>query len=466
MDGTSMAAPVVSGIAALLYQKYASITKMPLNEKSLKNSTVKAILIHTAEDMINEEENPLERNPDITEYEFYYLLQENGFDLENKNLVKTLKTCFSIDCSEQNYLILLLINLGKYDDYKIYCEDNGSCNIDSPIQKNILEYLAHNLIDVSGLGYNKEYQRCSFSYKDYLVRYSKGPDFATGWGKVNAEAALNQLDLDRVKEVLFTNETEKRWMMKVPKGQEKLRTTIAWDDYPGNVNSSKYEKKLVNDLDLYLISPSGKIYYPWRLLPLPSEDLNDGSDGLEKIRKVDVVDAENGCSFQNPYDSRCFDHLNNVEVVDIEKPESGIWEIAITGKNFHSSEMDNEYGQIISLVSDYKIEDGISEFVHPYLPLQQIKMTYELGKNLKSYVTFSQLCELGSGDYVTLYDEHDRSLGIYTGKMLAGKTISVNGSKLKVELVSDNDGVQGWGVKIDKVRNIPFSIPSSLLNQN
>ncbi len=36
----------------------------------------------------------------------------------------------------------------------------------------------------------------------------------------------------------------------------------------------------------------------------------------------------------------------------------------------------------------------------------------------------------------------------------------------KVELVSDNDGVQGWGVKIDKVRNIPFSIPSSLLNQN
>lgn len=68
--------------------------------------------------------------------------------------------------------------------------------------------------------------------------------------------------------------------------------------------------------------------------------------------------------------------------------------------------------------------------------------------------------------FVTVYDEHDRSLGIYTGKMLAGKTISVNGSKLKVELVSDNDGVQGWGVKIDKVRNIPFSIPSSLLNQN
>ena len=50
-SGTSMAAPFVSGIAALMYQKFQKQTGIPLESFSLRNSTTKALLIHSAIDM-------------------------------------------------------------------------------------------------------------------------------------------------------------------------------------------------------------------------------------------------------------------------------------------------------------------------------------------------------------------------------------------------------------------------------
>ena len=68
--------------------------------------------------------------------------------------------------------------------------------------------------------------------------------------------------------------------------------TLAWQDYPGEVGA---EKVLVNDLDLTVTSPSGKVYYPNNL-------------------------ATN-------------DRLNNVEFIEFSAPETGPYTVTVDGYN-------------------------------------------------------------------------------------------------------------------------------------
>ena len=49
--GTSQASPFITGIVALMYQKYKEKTGLSLNDYSMRNSTTKALLIHSAKDM-------------------------------------------------------------------------------------------------------------------------------------------------------------------------------------------------------------------------------------------------------------------------------------------------------------------------------------------------------------------------------------------------------------------------------
>lgn len=379
-QGTSMAAPVVSGVIALMYQTYRRVKHANSSENLLRNSMSKAILIHTAEDMIDEEGFARSRNQD----------------------------CFATG--------------------------------------------------------NKQ--------KECLVIYGKGPDFATGWGKINAKSALNIIEHGTFEDIEILHNMEKQWLIHVPKGKKNLRTTLAWDDYPSISQSVKkehyLEKKLVNDLDMYLISPSGKYHYPWRLNPLPTESIDekgylnydvDRHSGLEKIDSADIKSAIRGCDKPNKLDTECFDHLNNVEVVDVDNPEDGLWKIIIRGTHIaYGNGLKDSNAQIASLVTDYSIYESNCEVLHPYMPQNNIECIYNLGDNLENYVTFSEESALGSGDIIYIYDAKDKLLGKYTGSSLAGKRMTLHTNKLKIVLDSDNDGVEGFGYRIKKIESLPYTI--------
>lgn len=380
--GTSMSAPFVSGIAALIYQRYREITGIPLDKKSLRNSTIKAMLIHTAEDMevsITEETKKYMRpNPDIT-----------------------------------------------------HSENDGN---------------------------------------NYYTPYGKGPDFATGWGKVNAKKALQVLEENRYLETEIANGVEKRWNLYIAPSKDAFRVTMVWDDAYGKIDSIIPPKlfytdsKLVNDLDIYLISPSGKYYYPWRLNPLPTDELEKTTfgwhhKGTEKIKLNDIQDAVRDCNKPYKLDSECFDHLNNVEVVDVDNPESGIWQVVVMGTSItQGNGISDKNAQVVSLASDVSLNDSICGVVSPYPPMSTLQCEYDLGDNLENYVIFGEEATLGSGDTIYIYDAKDKLLSKYTGSSLAGKRLTLRTNKLKIVLDSDNEDTRDFGYKIKKIENLPYTI--------
>lgn len=384
--GTSQSAPQVSGLAALMYQKFRECTGEPLDKMSMRNSTVKSLIIHSAVDMEDSENAHFSCNPDIT-----------------------------------------------------YAHHDNMC---------------------------------------HFTPYGKGPDFATGWGRIDAAKALDAIggydrkakEFSRFKEFEIGNGMERRWKVHVAGHPEKMRVTLVWDDAPGNLgvvtdSLNFLESKLVNDLDMYLVSPSGKYYYPWRLDPLPTDfiDANgnftdDFSSGLENIKVQDVRDAYNDCNFSDKLDSRCFDHLNNVEVVDVENPESGSWQVVVRGTRISEGNNANGDAQVASIVSDFELKQSQCQIMHGYSAQSRYVCDYPFEKQNANYITFAESTFVGSGDTISLYDDKNGLLGKYTGNSLAGQKFRVKATRFKVVLDSDNDGVQGWGFGVSKIESIPFAI--------
>lgn len=140
--------------------------------------------------------------------------------------------------------------------------------------------------------------------------FHAGPDWATGYGLINAEDAVSMI---RNKHLFLQDSIENVgdidvFPIFVPPGTPELKVSLVWDDYAGDPTTPKTSSKLVNDLNLTLIEPKGIIEHkPWVLSPL-----NPADDG--NIDPADIVAATTGK-----------DHLNNVEQVQVTNPVSGIW---------------------------------------------------------------------------------------------------------------------------------------------
>lgn len=164
------------------------------------------------------------------------------------------------------------------------------------------------------------------------VLYHAGPDFATGYGAVNALAADRLLrnggsfSCAAQGHAVCEDEvgpTERRiYRIAVPPGQDELRATLAWDDTAGNAQLADTLPKLVNDLDLVLIDPAGQPHAAWTLAPLPIAPCRPLPDCAinDPIAPADVHPA-----------ARARDHRNNVEQATVPAPQAGTWLLVVEG---------------------------------------------------------------------------------------------------------------------------------------
>jgi hypothetical protein len=121
--------------------------------------------------------------------------------------------------------------------------------------------------------------------------YTPGPDYASGYGLVDAKAAA-----DLIRSRSFMQGTipsigvvhqHEFW---VPPGRDSIKVTLAWDDLPGTDNATDH---LVNDLDLEIRDPNNQRHEPWILnRNEPEADATRGRNNRDNLEQVVVTDPQ------------------------------------------------------------------------------------------------------------------------------------------------------------------------------
>ncbi len=155
-----------------------------------------------------------------------------------------------------------------------------------------------------------------------------------------------------------------------------------------------------------------------------------------------------------------------VEVVDVDNPESGLWQVVTKayGRVEPGNSPDGK-AQIASIVSDFELMDKMYNGEHPYEVSAKLWKVVDLDEGylgnedcLEHYVTFSSETSLGQGDHIYLFDEWNNLIGDYVGNSLANQRVIVKTRFLKIILDSDDDNSQGFGYSISKVEHLSYGV--------
>ncbi|MBL7829024.1 MAG: S8 family peptidase [Saprospiraceae bacterium] len=131
-----------------------------------------------------------------------------------------------------------------------------------------------------------------------------GPDFSCGFGKLNLQNAVRLIESEQWQagRVGQHEVYEHKWL--IPSNAVNVKLTLVWNDVQADPGA---ERALVNNLDLELVGPDGRVWRPWVLNSFPHRD-----------------------SFLQPA-RRGIDSLNNVEQISVPDPLPGFWEIRVKG---------------------------------------------------------------------------------------------------------------------------------------
>jgi hypothetical protein len=134
-------------------------------------------------------------------------------------------------------------------------------------------------------------------------------DHKTGYGKLNALEALRTINDARFKTGAVVNAQQNSYQITVPANCKEIKVSLAWADPAAALNSPT---ALVNDLDLYIITPNNTKLLPWVLSTYPATD-----------------------SLLKPA-ARGRDSLNNTEQVTLQNPAAGVYTIFVKGSKIIS----------------------------------------------------------------------------------------------------------------------------------
>lgn len=129
-----------------------------------------------------------------------------------------------------------------------------------------------------------------------------GPDYATGWGIADAQAAATLRRQGGLAQATLTGTgAANAWSQSVfvPAGLAELKVTLAWNDPAGAPCPAGTTGCLilVNDLDLRLIAPDGTTFQPWTLNaanPGQAAARNGGNDAVNTVEQVSVLNPQCG----------------------------------------------------------------------------------------------------------------------------------------------------------------------------
>ncbi len=137
-----------------------------------------------------------------------------------------------------------------------------------------------------------------------------GPDYESGFGSINAKNSFDIiLDNNYIESRIATNSLI-NYDLIIPDNVLSATITLAWSDLPAFSNSSV---ALMNDLDIKIKGPNNEEYLPWVLHADPS------ADSLGKPARYGE------------------DHLNNVEQIVLQMPNTGEYAIELVANSLFNS---------------------------------------------------------------------------------------------------------------------------------
>jgi hypothetical protein len=229
-----------------------------------------------------------------------------------------------------------------------------------------------------------------------------GPDYAFGYGRVDAQAAADVLRARGLRQDSVSNGVTNTYTITVPARTASVKATLVWDDPAGTVNANP---ALVNNLDLTLVEPNGTtIRLPWVLNPTrPSSYATKGTDSR-----------------------------NNVEQVYVTNPTPGTWTVRVKGTSVP------EGPQPYSLVSEDLLSVPVIDYISPCVGLgnsvtirgsafgkTQGTSTVRFSPGVTAAVTFWSATQIvcivpnGAGEgYVTVATTEGTSNGAYFSNQL------------------------------------------------
>ena len=142
-----------------------------------------------------------------------------------------------------------------------------------------------------------------------------GPDYTFGFGLVNAKTSVDLIRADegsggRIRTFSFAQGAEEVGQMTIVNEQtQNLRAVLVWADpaLPFLGGDDIAAKALVNDIDLYVVDPSGNTWHPW------------------------VLDRTN----VNGNATRAANKVDNVEMVEIPNAAPGVYRILAAARSIN-----------------------------------------------------------------------------------------------------------------------------------
>jgi len=125
-----------------------------------------------------------------------------------------------------------------------------------------------------------------------------GPDYDVGFGMIDVKGAVDIVNsLESTSPLLHIDNISYNESKNLPFSMKKsgeFKVTMSWVDPAGNPSSGS---SLVNDLDMVLVSDSGKKYYPFTLNPanptaLAKSDRANHVDNIEQIKVANLPKGE------------------------------------------------------------------------------------------------------------------------------------------------------------------------------
>lgn len=120
-----------------------------------------------------------------------------------------------------------------------------------------------------------------------------GPDFRSGYGKINARKAYNIIDQNQFATATVAQGGSNTHNISIPNNVKEVKVMVYWTDYEAVAGITS--RALVNDLDIRLEDPSATQWQPWVLNPTPDSLLLESlalrtRDSLNNVEQVSLLD--------------------------------------------------------------------------------------------------------------------------------------------------------------------------------